>query len=293
MTQTKTWTSYGKKSWTVPAGVDEITVKAWGAGTNSASGGYTEVTNVPVDRGDSIYIYVGGSNSGGSGGWPDGGDGNNAAIDTSSASSNGGAGSSKVRLNDDSHSGSVAVAGGAGGAGNAEAGGTTAYQYDDSSFGAEGHGNAPDATADGKTAEGGHVGESSTENGVNGPSDFEYDSADSDSFYGSAAGGGGGGGYSGGGSGEAKVSTSDTIGQVWAIGAGGGGGSSYGTVNSDSTSFTAGGGNDGSGKVVIEYDVYLVSVYNGTEWVRTPLKTFDGNSWNRIRPKIYNGSNFE
>jgi gliding motility-associated-like protein len=131
------------QSWIVPAGVDSISVKMWGAAggggpdsLNNAGGGggYTQFS-LPVIPGDILQIEVGTGgqkavgNTGGDGGWPsggDGGDGNrneiNFGIPTDVGGAGGGGGKTVIRM-----AGSInqllAIAGGGGGAAYNRAGG--------------------------------------------------------------------------------------------------------------------------------------------------------------------------
>lgn len=107
------------QQWVVPAGVDSVRVKMWGAAggggpdpTNNAGGGggYTEVT-VPVVAGDIFQIVVGTGgqvavgHNGGSGGWPGGGNGgsgnrveNLGGVPTNVGGAGGGGGLTVVRM---------------------------------------------------------------------------------------------------------------------------------------------------------------------------------------------------
>ncbi len=131
------------QTWTVPAGVDSISVKMWGAAGGAGStptnnggggGGYTEFT-LPVVPGDVLEIEVGTGgirstgNQGGQGGWPaggDGGDGNRNetvfGIPTDVGGGGGGGGRSLIRMTG-SINALLAVAGGGGGAANNRYGG--------------------------------------------------------------------------------------------------------------------------------------------------------------------------
>jgi gliding motility-associated-like protein len=124
------------QSWTVPVGVDSITVKMWGAAGGAGSspsnnggggGGYTEFS-MPVVSGDVLQIEVGTGgvrsieNAGGVGGWPAGGAGGTGnrnevvfGVPSNVGGGGGGGGRSLIRM-----TGSInqllAVAGGGGGA---------------------------------------------------------------------------------------------------------------------------------------------------------------------------------
>ena len=107
------------QQWTVPAGVDSIRLKMWGAAggggpdeTNNAGGGggYTEIT-VPVIAGDVLQIVVGGGgekavgHTGGAGGYSGGGNGGTGnrvetlnGIPTNVGGAGGGGGLTLVRM---------------------------------------------------------------------------------------------------------------------------------------------------------------------------------------------------
>lgn len=124
------------QSWTVPAGVDSITVKMWGAAGGAGSspsnnggggGGYTEFS-MPVVPGDVLQIEVGTGgvrsieNAGGIGGWPAGGAGGTGnrnevvfGVPSDIGGAGGGGGRSLIRMTGSLNQ-LLAVAGGGGGA---------------------------------------------------------------------------------------------------------------------------------------------------------------------------------
>jgi uncharacterized repeat protein (TIGR01451 family) len=252
----------GPEVWGVPAGVDEITIDAYGAqGGDFTGGGFTAPTPggrggavidtvLPVSPGDNIELLVGGAgqnvddanNPGGVGGFNGGGDGGNGQAHQGG----GGGGATTV-----SYNGQVMViAGGGGGAGHTSdvypgAGGAGGLNGEDGTsdteagnaqpgFGATttaggdgGAGDGPLGTdgADGTAGQGGDGGEGGF------PSVTSSD----------GGGGGGGGLFGGGGGGGGDFSTGS--------GSTGGGGSSMGQP--DSTFAT--GVKEGDGLVRITY----------------------------------------
>jgi len=200
---TNSSTSYtytgSEQSWVVPAGIIEITVKAWGAGGGGsygptysnyggASGGFAQGT-FTVIPGETLIIAVGGGgksslegNPGGDGGWPGGGYGTYLSV----LSGSGGGGYSGIFLESSSHSNTLIIAGAGGGGGytsfNSGAGGG---ESGNNGLGASGGtqdagGAGYENGADGSALQGG-----------NGDSRGQQDS-------GNTLGGGGGGGYYGG-----------------------------------------------------------------------------------------------
>jgi len=220
----------------VPAGVTQITIKAWGAqgGSNWVSntnyGGYAK-GNLAVTPGETLYVYVGEQPlSGINGGYNGGGSGDGAGK--------GGGGASDVRQGGNTLNDRKIVAAGAGGAGYWSAlhvvggigGGLT---------GGDGYRNT--------TADMGGLGATQTAGGANGTCvNFNVTTmAGSFGLGGTPLGqscgcegyGGGAGWYGGAGSGNCR---------------GGGGGSSY--IDGVTDSITIGGVNVGNGKVVIIYN---------------------------------------
>jgi hypothetical protein len=247
------------QSWTVPSRVQAVQVECYGAGTSTANGGYSKGV-VPVSPGDTLYLYVGGSNSGVDGGWPNGGDGGSKNYDNGYSSGTmegaGGAGSSDVRLNVDQRESTIVSAGGAGGQGN-QSGWDQSPDYEsnardgDETGGAKGNGgNASNASTPHLWAAGGDAGASGNWWGGHGGSDKT-------GGYGramrAAAGGGGGGGFNGGSGGQAKA---DYYGSNWieSVAAGGGGGRSHFDSSVTNTTNTRGGGSSGDGQIVLTYD---------------------------------------
>ena len=124
------------QTWTVPDGVDSISVKMWGAAGGSGSspsgnggggGGFTEFT-MPVVAGDVLEIEVGSGgvrsieNAGGIGGWPSGGAGGTGnrnevvfGVPSDIGGGGGGGGRSLIRMTGSLNQ-LLAVAGGGGGA---------------------------------------------------------------------------------------------------------------------------------------------------------------------------------
>jgi gliding motility-associated-like protein len=228
------------QSWTVPAGVDSISVKMWGAAggggpdsTNNAGGGggYTEFS-LPVTPGDVLQIAVGTGgqaatgNIGGNGGWPaggDGGDGNrneeNFGIPTDVGGGGGGGGRTEIRI-----TGSInellAIAGGGGGAAYNRAGGAggglqAEYTAASNSFNVNGFGGSQTA--------GGAPGNNDfcppPVSGQPGTSLAGGDGANDLTFL-NTGGGGGGDGFFGGGGGSSHDG-------CFGVGSTGGGGSGY------------------------------------------------------------------
>jgi len=189
----------GQQTWTVPVGVTSVQIECWGAGTNGgnyADGGYAKGTKV-VTSGQTLYIYVGGTN-----GYNGGGSGING-------SENGG-GATDVRIGGTALVNRVIVAGGAGGLGAGDS-----YGYGGNGGGTSG--DAGGASSTGGVASGGtQISGYQLGIGENGLSDF---------FGGGGGGGGYYGGYGGYGAGD------------WEYGGGGGGGSSYitGLANASTT----------------------------------------------------------
>lgn len=237
------------QTYVVPNGTYSLQIDAWGAsgGWNDYNGqryencipgkGGRVQTQLSVQPGQTLYIYVGGkggdatSGQGGAGGFNGGGNGNTSGT----YSGGGGGGASDIRINGTDLSRRIIVAGGGGGA---------AYNYPD---GGDHGGEGGDLKAgDGKsnkgvTDESRGRGATQSEGGTGGqwPS---YEKAGDGTMgqggHGPAgtSGTGGGGGYYGGGGG------------CWA---GGGGGSSY-TGNGTSSAKHQQGANEGNGKIIIK-----------------------------------------
>lgn len=209
------------QSFTVPAGVTSLTVKAWGAGgaSNNArvggAGGYSSGT-IAVTAGQTYTIVVGGGGSmasgasGGAGGFGGGASGGN---DESDSHAGGGGGYSGIFLGIVAQGNAKLVAGGGGGGSGRAAGGA----------GGGASGNAGSIGCSGSPAAGGGTQSSGGASpGVNGAAAGSALGGGGGGSYLTNyiyAGGGGGGGYFGG----AGAAANDV---VWCEG-GGGGGSGY------------------------------------------------------------------
>jgi hypothetical protein len=234
-TQTFNYTG-AQQSFMVPAGVNSIAIKAWGAqgwsGSNAGGpGGYAE-GNLAVSPGQTVYIYVGGQGTLANGGddvpsgagWNGGGHG----LNTGGAStSGGGGGASDVRLGGTALSDRKIVAGGGGGSNNNpnSAGGDGGGETGETGHGIYGPGTGGSQVAGGTN--GGAFGQGG--NATSGMTPWI---------------GGGGGGYYGGGTSLAH-------------GPGGGGSSYTGGVTSGSTTS---GLRSGNGVVTLTYTVTLTTV---------------------------------
>lgn len=233
------------QSFTVPAGVDSITVDLRGAqggrayvcGSIGGTGGYGGRTTgtISVSPGDVIYIYVGGQGStaassiGGAGGYNGGAYGNNHSNNQSGG---GGGGGTDIRLNGTSLTNRIAVAGGGGGAScgscsasnGGHAGGLTGVGGTNCCSGVNPTGGTQSAGGSGGSYSG-YCTASSGSLGSGG------------NACSPSGGGGGGGGYYGGGGG------------AWASG---GGGSSY-IISSAVNYALVGASNTGNGIAYITY----------------------------------------
>ena len=208
----------GLQQWTVPAGVDTIRVKMWGAAggggpdvTNNAGGGggFTEL-RLPVSAGEVIDIVVGGGgasaqgHTGGAGGWPNGGHGGSGnRVENGISFGGGGGGGGRSQI---SRGGvTLAIAGGGGGSaynrGGGGGGGLQAnFTTANNSFSVNGFGGT-------QTAGGAPGNNSICGNPVQGTAGaaLQGGSGATDlggNFNDRAAGGGGGDGYFGGGGGS-------------------------------------------------------------------------------------------
>lgn len=262
MATTETFSYTGaEQTWTVPLGVDTITLECWGAGGGDAQaigdpGGYSKGT-LSVTPGETLYLYVGGraddGGNGGAGGWPSGADGVTATNTDGSASrtSGGGGGSSDVRQGGNTTGDIVILAGGGGGAGNTYNG--TLSGTDSAGDGGAGGGVAEDGQG-AYNGSGGTGGGSGGFTGARGQKDSSDDTI--------AVAGSGGGGLNGGGGGGAHALNSDNE-----IGAAGGGGGDGSVAAVSSASMSTAGGNSGDGQISITYtqqDITL-SVSQGAE----------------------------
>ncbi len=218
---------------TVPAGVHQITITAYGAqgGASVGAGGLggTAVATIAVTPGDVLQVRVGGHgnafNTGAQGGFNGGGNG-------TPSNGGGGGGASDVRGGNFSDSSRFVVAGGGGGGANFGTGGVNA----------DGGVGGGTVGADGLAPGGGTVnGKGGTQGG---PGAAGTGSINGNPGVGSAGGsgiaGGGGGFFGGGGS-----ATSGTFGQG---GAGGGSGFTAG-----GSGLTQGGAQPGDGLVIITF----------------------------------------
>ncbi len=242
------------ETWTIPGGITEIRIKAWGAqgninsgfGNNSGAGGlggYAE-GSLSVSPGDVINIYVGGQNG------YNGGATGGAGTDGDGAPGGNGGGASDVRIGGTAHVNRVIVAGGGGGAGgNSQSngwiggdGGTGGYANGSAGENGEtpSH-HAGGAGLGGTQTAGGLGGDGYVGDGLPGSLGSGGTGNDGHGTWGGGGGGGGGGYYGGGGGG----------GGYGGSGGGGGGGSTYiGGVTSTST---ANGIRTGDGRVVITW----------------------------------------
>jgi hypothetical protein len=265
--QSQTFSYTGsEQTFTVPAGVTRVTIKASGA---SGQGEYSSgagalggmiVATVRVTPGESLAVFVGseyiqwstGSNRRGLGGYNGGG---NAGEGSSSYSGAGGGGASDVRQGGDGLQNRIVVAGGGGGGG---------YYGGGSGGGKKGRNGSP-ATQQGLNASGGtggarHNGGTGGKGGVG-----HYGScAGGDGANGSlgngarggagvVAGGGGGGGYYGGGGGGGGGFCYEYSGWYGGFGGGGGGGSSYAEPEAIRVVDKRGGAAPGNGQVIISW----------------------------------------
>jgi hypothetical protein len=262
--------------YTVPCGVNSITIKAWGAegatgatgGLNSTGGiggkgGYAEGT-LSVTPGQQLYVYVGGKGSGNNGGF-------NGGANGGGQNAGGGGGATDVRVTSTSISNRIIVAGGGGGGGRAGceqagvAGGNGGFggggngqdgNSATTSGGQAGGGFGAIGTAGGAQGIGcgaflGNIGSpASNENGGTGGGGQTCCCFSAPSIPG---GGGGGGGYlGGGGGGGGSAGTAGCSGNDKGAGGGGAGGTSYtsGVSNGISTPDVR----LGDGKVIISYN---------------------------------------
>ncbi len=272
-TQTFSYTG-AVQTFTVPAGVTSITLKAWGAqggnvidrlaNSTGGKGGYAEGT-LSVTPGQTLYLNIGGQGStSGTGGFNGGGAGGLAAAGGAcyGGYGGGGGGATDIRTVANTTSNRVLVAAGGGGSGRDYCnGGCQPCGYGGGGGGAGGAtGTNGSAAYNGGSGYGGtgiNYGGGATQSagGIGGPSDgggsnvgtagaLATGGNGSAGIYDVAAGGGGGGYYGGGGGGGASNGTG-------VAGGGGGGGSSYiGGVTSGSTST---GIQSGDGQIAISY----------------------------------------
>ncbi len=265
-----------RQFFTVPDGVSELKINAFGAsggGTNGTygskvAGGYGGRLEavIAVKPGEKLVIRVGGEGGNGNtkapgyGGFNGGGAG--TAGGAYGGGGGGGGGASDVRVRDDHLADRVLVAGGGGGAGGTvygfySAGGGGAgggltggsglgycyYGGPDGCGGGGGTQSAGGAGGDGGSRDGYH-------RGANGnPGVLAHGGAGGGGSYsGSGGGGGGGGDYGGGGGGAGSLSTSGLGG-----GGGGGGGSSFIRRHAHHVRDLQGAAPAGNGQIVISW----------------------------------------
>jgi len=257
------YSSAGTYTFNIPSGVNNVTVKVWGAGGGGAGGGFQGRggagggggyvgSTLTVTPGDSLTVTVGGrgnagntanaGNGGGGGGYSavassggtklliaaggaggGGGGGNNSFYDTGGA---GGAGGGTSGI-----AGSANGNANGGGGGTQSAGGTGGASANN---GANGSSLTGGGGADGQSTPGG------TGGAANGGSSGGGAGGTGNLTTSYAAGGGGGGGYFGGGGGSSTYNMGGGFFGGLTGGGGGGGGSSY-TSGSNITN-TAGSG---------------------------------------------------
>ncbi len=269
----------GLQTFTVPCGVTQVHVAAYGAqggsgavGANSAAGGAGGLGgfaegDLTVSPGDVLNVVVGGQGATPTGGFNGGGNGG-------SQNAGGGGGSSDVRVGGTAESNRVIVAGGGGGGGragcelsvvtggNGGAGGSgvgaigTDAPTSNGVAGGGGGGNFGSVQGAAGTAGigcSGFLGQPGTAaasgqggNGGNGQSCCCFNAQSI------PGGGGGGGGYlGGGGGGGGSAGTTGCSGNDKGAGGGGGGGSSY--IGGVSNGVQSAGTNTGNGQVVITW----------------------------------------
>lgn len=250
------FTSQGAATYTVPAGVTSITVKAWGGGGGGGGGGaggfggggggggYATST-LSVTPGETLDLYVGAGGIGGtfsSGGADAGGGGGGGGYSslyrgstllTLAAGGGGGGGARAARTGGDGGAGggSSGIAGTAGytNNGNGGGGGTqVAGGAGGTNTNSGGNDGSAGASLSGGAGADGRNGDGTDGSGSAGGQMGGADGGSPNISTTRAGGGGGGGGLYGGGGGAATTSTTN------ASGGGGGGGSSYASSGSTS-----------------------------------------------------------
>ncbi len=261
------FSSAASTTWTVPSGVTEITVKAWGAGGggggagssgnggSGGGGGYAQST-LSVTPGETLNIYVGGGGGGGT------------VYGTTTAAGAGGGGGGRSEIERGTTPLVVAGAGAGGGGGDnssATAGGN----------GGAGGGNVGATGGSSSSAGGGAGGDTSSSTGGTGGSGGENAGVNGALESG---GDGGNGGASGSGSGgESNGGSSNGgnggIGDSAAYGGGGGGGAGHygGGGGSSSLASDAGAGGGGGGSNYLTGTAQTNSQASGS----TPPNTSD------------------
>ena len=210
-----TFSSAGSSSWTVPANVTSITVKAWGAGGGGGDGSWTgggggfAQGTITVTPGETLKVYVGGGGAGGGYYGPGGGGGGGYSAVTRGSSPEiyliqaGGGGGAGTSTN--------STSGGAGGGiSGVDASGSAGGKKGTTSAGGAGGTGASGNGTTGQANQGG-LGGTSGGSGGGGSGGTNGGGAGGSIYF---AGGGGGGGKYGGGGGGADYS--------YAYGGGGG-----------------------------------------------------------------------
>ncbi|GAA4355356.1 hypothetical protein GCM10023185_18110 [Hymenobacter saemangeumensis] len=249
----------GVQTYTVPAGVTQLSVAARGAQGGSNGGGYyggsgaLVQATLTVTPGETLSLYVGGAGSpapfaAGGGGYNGGGNGSYSGGNRGG----GGGGATDIRRGGTAFTNRVVVAAGGGGGGTYGSGGAT---------GAGGAGGAPNG-ANGGSSFGSTPGTGATQTaggnaggtlGLGGDSPITSQTGTENSS------GGGGGGYYGGGGSPHLV--------------GGGGGSSWVTPNGSSAISMTAGANVGNGSLTITPGLaYAAPVLDGSNFINVPWK---------------------
>ena len=283
----------GTQTFTVPCGVDSITISCWGAqggtGANGAPtvsqaggsgglGGYAQAT-FPVNVGDVFNVYVGGQGAMATGGFNGGGNGG-------TQNAGGGGGASDVRFGGTAESNRIIVAGGGGGGGR---GGCESSLGAGGAGGAGGGGNGVNGqnspTSGGDAGGGfGGVGPAGGGAGIGCAGFLGLAGSNASGGVGGAGGlgqacccfssgsipggGGGGGGFAGGGGGGGgSAGTTGCSGNDKGAGGGGAGGTSY--TGSGVNASTNNGIWLGNGMVAISYEdpTPSAAVITGTSMV--------------------------
>ena len=284
----------GEQNYTVPCGVTNLTIDAFGAkGANGTSGANNSIGGIggfgghaqgvlTVTSGQALSVFVGGQASGGLGGY------NGGAIGGGSGptlTGGGGGGATDVRLGGNAVSNRILVAGGGGG------GGTVGCQSPNANGGNGGAGGGGNGSNGNNATEGNlSAGGGSGAVGVNGGAfgigcNGFYGLVGGDavgelggnggnasscccfSFFSIPGGGGGGGGYLGGGGGGGG--TAGDVGcNIDSKGAGGGGAGGTNFVGSAFTSpVTVNGVNNGNGYIVFSYENPIPSTPETTTFI--------------------------
>jgi hypothetical protein len=269
-----------EQNYTVPCGVTNLTIDAFGAkGANGASGANNSTGGIggfgghaqgvlTVTSGQSISVFVGGQPTSGLGGYNGGATGGGSG---STITGGGGGGATDIRLGGNALSNRILVAGGGGGGG---AMGCQSPNANGGNGGSGGGGNGSNGTnaTEGNLSAGGGSGAIGVNGGAFGVGcNGFYGSVGGNAigeiggnggnapncccftFFSIPGGGGGGGGYQGGGGGGGG--TAGDVGcNIDSKGAGGGGagGTNY-VATTFSNPVTISGVNDGNGYVVFSY----------------------------------------